>query len=247
MRLFVYNIRYGTGTGSTFHFPIPFLGYLRNTTANLKRITNFIKGYAPDIVGLIEVDSGSFRCAKDNQAAQIARELDHFHVFQSKYSEGSLVAKLPVFSKQANAFLTSSEIRTQRFHYFQRGVKRLVIELELNDVTVFLVHLSLKFRHRQDQLSDLYALVKNASTPVLVAGDFNPLWGDREMELFLAATGMKNANEACAPSYPSWKPSRQLDFILHTRDIDITHFEIPRVTFSDHLPLVCDFEIKKQG
>ena len=32
------------------------------------------------------------------------------------------------------------------------GIKRLIIELELDDVAIFLVHLSLKFRHRQYQL-----------------------------------------------------------------------------------------------
>ena len=244
MRLLVYNIRYGAGAGKGFHFPFPFLGYLRKTTENLGRITAFIKGYTPDIVGLIEVDSGSFRCEKDNQAVRIAQELDHFHVFQSKYATHSKIGKLPVFNKQANAFLTSNEIRTQKFHYFQRGIKRLVIELELKDLTVFLVHLSLKFRHRHDQLSDLYSLVKDVQTPVIVAGDFNPLWGDREMNLFLAATGLRSANVEAKPSFPSWKPTRQLDFILHTPEIQIRHFEIPRVTYSDHLPLVCDFEIR---
>jgi endonuclease/exonuclease/phosphatase (EEP) superfamily protein YafD len=28
-----------------------------------------------------------------------------------------------------------------------------------------------------------------------------------------------------------------------SRGIDITSFRIPSVTFSDHLPLVCDFEL----
>lgn len=244
MRLLVYNIRYGAGTGKAFHFPLPFLGYLRNTTANVHRITEFIKSQQPDIVGLIEVDSGSFRHEKDNQAERIARELAHFHVCECKYGTKSLFGRLPLFNKQVNAFLTSSEIRTPRFHYFQAGIKRLVMELELNEVTLFLVHLSLKFRHRHHQLSDLYSLVKASTKPVIVAGDFNPLWGDREMSLFLAATGLRNANARNLPSYPSWMPHRQLDFILHSPAIRINRFEVPGVRLSDHLPLVCDFELE---
>ena len=247
MRLLIYNIRYGTGTGSKFHLPLPFLGYLRNTSANLQRITDFIKGYEPDIVGLIEVDSGSFRTDRSNQAEQIANALDHFHVYQGKYGSKSLLGRLPVFSKQVNAFLTSNEIRTPRFHYFREGVKRLVIELELNDLTVFLVHLSITFRHRHHQLRDLYALVKGANRPVIVAGDFNPLWGDTEMELFLAATGLRNANARSLPSFPSWMPHRQLDFILHSPNIRINRFEIPHIRLSDHLPLVCVFEVEPQS
>ena len=246
MRLLVYNIRYGAGTGGGFHFPIPFMGYLRNTSANLGRITEFIKGYEPDIVGLIEVDSGSFRSGRSNQAERIADALDHFHVYQGKYGSHSFVGRLPLFNKQVNAFLTSNEIRTPRFHYFREGIKRLVIELELNDLTVFLVHLSLKFRHRHHQLRDLYTLVKGARRPVIVAGDFNPLWGDTEMELFLAATGLRNANARGIPSFPSWMQHRQLDFVLHSPAIRVNRFEVPHITLSDHLPLVCDFDVERK-
>ncbi|MBA4388510.1 MAG: endonuclease, partial [Verrucomicrobia bacterium] len=129
------------------------------------------------------------------------------------------------------------------FHYFDKGVKRLIIELELANLTVFLVHLALSFKARQHQLSDLYSLVKGTRQPHIVAGDFNASWGDREIRLFLAATGLAKAGPASTPTYPSWKPKRELDFILHSPEIKVTGFMIPQVTFSDHLPLVCDFEI----
>jgi endonuclease/exonuclease/phosphatase family metal-dependent hydrolase len=244
MRLVVYNIRYGAGVSTTFHLPLPFAGYMRRTSRNLRQITEFIKALNPDIVGLIEVDSGSFRSNRQNQAATIADALDHFHIYESKYETGSPLQKLPLFNKQANAFLTSNKVHAQRFHYFSKGVKRLVIELEIEQLTIFLVHLSLKYRHRQYQLNDLYALVKDVQRPVIVAGDFNPFWGDREISLFLAATGLKNANERGLASHPSWQPRRQLDFILYSPGITVSRFEVPRVTFSDHLPLVCDFEIR---
>lgn len=243
MRLLLYNIRYGAGTGRSFHFPVPFAGYLRNTSANLQRITEFIKQTEPDVVALVEVDSGSFRSARHNQAEDIARALGHYHVFQNKYGTESLISRLPIFHHQANAFLTTNHIESTRFHYFNKGVKRLVIELEFSNVNIFLVHLSLKFRHRHEQLRDLYALLKPVSKPVIVAGDFNPLWGDHEMELFLAATGLQNANKEQRPSYPSWMPRRQLDFILHSEKIRVTRLDIPDVRYSDHLPLVCDFEV----
>lgn len=243
MRLLLYNIRYGAGAGSRFHFPVPFAGYLRNTTANLARIIDFIKEKHPDVVALVEVDVGSFRSERHNQAELIAQALGHYLVFENKYGEYSFVRRLPIFRKQANAFLSKRELYLPRFHYFNHGIKRLVIELELDDLTIFLVHLSLKFRHRHRQLTDLYELLKHVSKPVIVAGDFNPLWGDHEMELFMAATGLLNANRQRLPSYPSWMPRRQLDFILHSEEIRVTDLEVPRVPYSDHLPLICDFEV----
>ena len=121
-----------------------------------------------------------------------------------------------------------------------------VIELELANLVIFLVHLSLGFRTRHDQLNDLYALVRNVRKPCIVAGDFNAFWGDREIGLFLAATGLAISTAKPQPSFPSWKPRRQLDFILHSPLVRITDFFMPQVTYSDHLPLVCDFEIGDQ-
>ena len=243
MRFLLYNIRYAAGIGRHFHLPVPYSGYFKNTNGNLKKIVDFIKLVNPDITGLIEVDSGSFRSEKNNQAEAVAWELQHDHIYQSKYSASSVARKMPLLNKQGNAILTNQEIVSQRFHYFREGVKRLVIELELADLSVFLVHLSLKFRHRQYQLQDLYHMTNGVKKPVIVAGDFNALRGDRELQLFLAATGLINANSNGQPSHPSRAPRRQLDYIFHSPQIQITDFQIPQITLSDHTPLVCEFEI----
>ena len=61
MRLLVYNIRYATGTGPAFHLPLPGAGYLRSNRKILTGITEFIRAEQADVVGLIEVDTGSIR------------------------------------------------------------------------------------------------------------------------------------------------------------------------------------------
>ena len=245
VRFLLYNVRYCAGVGARFHFPFPGSGYLKRTHGILEDVTRFIGAQKPDVVGLVEVDGGSFRSGRRNQAEHIAAALGQYHSYESKYGDSSWVRFLPVANKQVNAFLTSSVVQDARFLYFEHGIKRLVIQLELENLTVFLVHLSIRYRHRQRQLGDLYTLVKEVKKPHLVAGDFNAFWGDNEIELFLAATGLRNANTASLPSYPSWAPKRQLDFILHSPDIMIRNFEMPRVEYSDHLPLVCDFDIDR--
>ena len=238
MRLLIYNIRYGTGGR---RFLLPWSGYFRRTADNLGDITRFIGELDPDIIGLLEVDEGSYRSSRKNQAETIADALGHYHTFRCKYGAASLAHLIPVLNKQGNAFLTRNTITNERFHYFEKGVKRLVIELELDDIVIFLVHLSLTFRVRHYQLSDLYSLVKDADKPVIVAGDFNARWGDTEIQLFQAATNLVNANVDGTPSFPSWSPKRQLDFVLHSPGIRPARFWMPPVTYSDHLPLVIDF------
>jgi len=244
MRLLLYNIRYGTGTGVRFHFPFPFSGYLKRTNKNLFRIIDFIKSVDPDIIGLIEVDRGSFRSYGSGQAEIIANNIGHFSIYGSKYAKKSLLRIYPIINKQGNAFLSRIPIVSTKKHYFSDGIKRLIIEIELEDVVIFLVHLSLKFRHRHHQLAELNSLLKKTKKPVIVAGDLNTMWGDRELHLFLEATGLKNVNIKSEPSYPSHAPKKQLDFILCSPKIKIIDFMIPDVILSDHSPLGCDFEVE---
>ena len=244
MRFVLYNIRYATGTGAAFHLPVPGAGYLRSNPRVLDGITQFIKSRDPDIVGLIEVDTGSIRTGLVNQAQVIAKSLGHYSTYQCKYGTSSINTLVPIVRKQANAFLASPRVEGERFHYFDTGIKRLIIELELDELCVFLVHLSVKFRHRHAQLRHLFELIRHSTKPVIVAGDFNTFWGEHEMALFMEATGLRSANRHRLPSYPARRPRIELDFILYSRGIEIDSFEIPDVTFSDHRPLICDFRVE---
>jgi endonuclease/exonuclease/phosphatase family metal-dependent hydrolase len=226
VRLLLYNIRYATGTGPAFHLPVPGAGYLRSSR---------------------QVDTGSIRTGMVNQADFIARSLGHYSTFECKYGVSSVNQMVPIVRKQANAFLAAPRVRGERFHYFDTGIKRLIIELELDDIAIFLVHLSLKFRHRQYQLRYLYDLIRKTSKPVIVAGDFNTYWGDHEIYLFMQAAGLANANARGLPSYPSSSPRKELDFILHSSRIEVNRFEIPDIQLSDHLPLICDFTIHERA
>jgi endonuclease/exonuclease/phosphatase family metal-dependent hydrolase len=243
MRLLLYNIRYGVGAGASMHMPLPGAGYLLGNQNVLPDITAFIKSADPDIVGLIEVDTGSIRSRRVNQAETIAAELGMNTSYESKYGAKSINQLLPIIRKQGNAFLAAPRVHGETFHYFDTGIKRLIIELEMDEFAVFLVHLSLKYRHRHLQLRKLYDLIEATSKPVIVAGDFNTFWGENEIYLFMRAAGLKSANVKSLPSYPSRAPRKELDFVLYQEGVRVTNFEIPQVRHSDHLPLICDFEV----
>lgn len=238
MRFLLYNMHYATGP--KIHNSMNF------SKKNLVRISTFLRELEPDLVGLIEVDHGSYRSRGENQAEHLANSLGHYHTHSVKYGQRSFWRHVPVMKKQGNAFLARDRIRNETFHFFDSGMKRLVIELELEHVVVYLVHLALGGRARHRQLGALYDLVKKTSGPCLVAGDFNMLWGNREIDLFLAASGLRNANTMGIPTYPSQNPHRHLDFILHSESIKIRNFQVPRVNFSDHLPILVDFDVQVQ-
>jgi endonuclease/exonuclease/phosphatase family metal-dependent hydrolase len=241
MRFLLYNIRYGTG-GNMNRFPLS--GYIRNTQRHLDEVIHFLKESEPDVIGLIEVDAGSYRSGLKNQAEVIAEALGHYHTYKSKYPEKHpLLSWFPVLSKQGNAFISRDSIQRETFHYVTRGMKRLVIELELQNVVFLLVHLALSYRVRQEQLRQLKRLVRKVDKPCIVAGDFNVLTGGAELELFKDAAGLVDPSPGTVPTFPSWKPKKELDFILHTPDIRVNQIRVPQVIYSDHLPLICDFEV----
>ena len=227
------------------HMPLPGAGYVLGNQSVLPEITRFIKTIDPDIVGLIEVDTGSIRSRMVNQAEKIAADLGMNSSYETKYGERSFNQILPIVRKQGNAFMAAQRVHGEKFHYFDTGIKRLIIELEMEEFAVFLVHLSLKYRHRHLQLRRLHDLIEATAKPVIVAGDFNTFWGENEIYLFKRAAGLTSANTGSIPTYPSRAPRKELDFVLYQEGIEVHNFEIPDVRLSDHLPLICDFEVSK--
>lgn len=225
------------------HMAVPGARYVLGDQSVLPAIAQFIKTIDPDIVGLIEVDTGSIRSRNVNQAEKLADELGMNSSYETKYGLKSFNQLLPIVRKQGNAFMAASRVHGETFHYFDTGIKRLIIELEMDDYAIFLVHLSLKYRHRHLQLRRLYDLIQETQKPVVVAGDFNTFWGENEIYLFMKAAGLRSANIDSRPTYPSRAPRKELDFILYQDGIRVTEFDVPDVKLSDHLPLVCDFEL----
>ncbi len=243
MKFILYNIRYGTG--KYLNQPLKHVrGYLSKSYSHIDKIGEFLKEYNPELVGLVEVDLGSYRCKSENQAELLANKLETYHIYKNKYEAESRMMKIPVLRRQGNAFLSKYDVSEEKFHYFRKGMKKLIIELETDNVVIFLVHLALGGKTRLRQIVELYDVMDRCKKPFIVAGDFNLFWGEEEISLFLKALNLKNANEYKQPTYPSWNPKKILDFILCSDKIKINDFKVLQTTLSDHLPLMIDFEIE---
>lgn len=241
LRLILYNIRYGMGPGTNLTLvPTP-------PVTPFSGVVSFLRENRPDVVALVEVDTGSMRTGSVNQALAVAESLGgHEAHYECKYAPTSITQRIPVARKQANAFVVRHRNAAARYHYFDKGVKRLVIELDLGLCSIFLVHLSLKYRHRQIQLRDLHALLETGRKPVIVAGDFNTLHGAWELDLFAAATRLRSVNSARLPTYPSRRPRKELDFVLVSEDIAVVECRVPEISYSDHRPIVCDLLLPEE-
>jgi endonuclease/exonuclease/phosphatase family metal-dependent hydrolase len=220
--------------------------YLRSAQHHWEKIRDFVMEMNPDVAGLVEIDTGSIRSGRRNQVAELARSLTHFPVYGGKYGGKSIANYLPILRHQGNAILAREEPQHCQSHFFEAGLKRLIVEVNVLGVTFFLVHLALGPRIRELQLKHLATLIGQARKPVILAGDFNTFQGGEELVGLMAATGLRRVRRRPAPTYPSYKPKSELDFILCSEHIEVENFAVlEHIRYSDHLPLVLDFQVRK--
>lgn len=242
IRLVLYNIRYCTGAGWRHHVPFPFAGSLRATCGRRSDISEFIASLGPDIVGLVESDRGSFRNRGMSQPEELAVRLGQQCLFSPKYRHIRLAERIPLLCHQGNAVVTGLPMSTTAVHRLSRGMKNAVIEAGFDNFTFMLVHLSLGQSARRQQILELAGIASSLTKPLVLAGDFNIFDGQTELGPLLEA-GLKKAGPLFCPTFPSWKPRHGFDMILHSPEISILGFDVPSISFSDHLPVVCDFTL----
>jgi len=242
MRLMLFNIAYGTGGARSYpHRILTLHRYLRAPRRHFDQIQQFVRHTRPDILGLVEVDAGSVRTGRRNQVVELSRSLSHFS-YATKYGRTSVCRYLPIFRHQGNALLTRDRLDACVHHFCRVGLKRLIVEAEVGGLRLFLVHLALERRVRAEQIAHLGQLIGRPTGPCIVAGDFNAFGGREELDELVASSGLHNPNRRGLPTFPSWQPRRELDYILCSRHIDIRRFRVrDDVRLSDHFPLVLDF------
>lgn len=114
---------------------------------------------------------------------------------------------------------------------------------------VFNLHLGLGERERREQLRRLLACRTVQSlqqhTPVIVAGDFNDVWGTLGKRLLVPAgfTGPARPPR----TFPAWAPVRALDSLYVRGDVQVARLERVQTAAarraSDHLPLFAELRV----
>lgn len=242
MKILIYNIAYSTGLKGTL------AGYLTNfwrylfwaPQKNLRNLSDFLKQQNPDVVCLIEADTGSFRNRFKSQVLSIAKTLSLPYSWSaSKYGPKSPSRLMPTLRKQHDAVLSRIE-GAMETHYLKHGAKKLVQEFIVNGLSIFVVHLALRASVRKKQLKELTAMLGECPRPHLVCGDFNIFKGLHEVRDFMGNSRL--ALVQGDPTFPSFRPASTIDLILTSEKICVKGSGVPQVLFSDHLPVWVEIE-----
>ncbi|MFY9342450.1 MAG: endonuclease/exonuclease/phosphatase family protein [Planctomycetota bacterium] len=138
-----------------------------------------------------------------------------------------------------------------------RSVLHAELKLAVGDghhrtLHVFNLHLGLGGAERRAQLQRLLAAREltaiHATTPVVVAGDFNDVWGTLGKDL-LAPAGFRGPARP-QRTFPAWAPVRALDSVWVRGAVDLVELERLRTRgarlASDHVPLVASLRLARQ-
>lgn len=243
VRLLSYNIQSGLTTSRYSEYvtrgwqhvvPVP------SRMANLDRIASLVQPY--DVVGLQEVDGGSLRSGFVDQALYLA-ERARFPICYEQTNR-----RVGQISQHSNVLLSRCRPSAVEDHKLPGAIKgRGALRVRFGGrqgeqaLDVYVVHLSLSRRARRLQMAYLAGLIREDHHVVLM-GDLNCPSDSRDMQWFRGMTGLDEPPPGLH-TYPSWRPTRQLDHILLTRGLRIHSVEVLRDRFSDHLPIAMELTL----
>ena len=256
VKLISYNIEYCEGMEGLWYQYLKFWRIFFPPKNLDHRIVAALLKIRPEILALIEVDIGSLRSRGKDEVRLIEEELGLKNFVEKiKYPLNGwrkLFHHLPIFNKQANALISKFPFTKVRYHVFHEGTKRMVIDATIkcpSPITLLVAHLSLGKKARGKQINELINIVNKIKNPVILMGDFNTFNGEKEIEDLLKKTHLNDKisldKNSIPLTEPAWHPKRRLDYILVSPQIRVKKYSVLNFHFSDHLPLMIDFELRK--
>ncbi|MBT7902514.1 hypothetical protein HN587_01530 [Candidatus Woesearchaeota archaeon] len=254
VKLICYNVEYCKGNEGLWYQYLQFWKVFRRPKKLDQKILEKLKPIDPDIVALIEVDTGSFRAHKDD-VVFFEKGL-HMKSFVEKMqypfiSWIKLFSYIPLMNQHSNGAISKYQFEDVKYHELSSGVKRIVVEATVRcpkPITLLIAHLSLGKGSRTKQIKDLIKIINKCKHPVILMGDLNTVHGTGEMESLLQKTHLNDKFKinpfSLRKTFPTWSPNRRLDYILTSQKIKVKDYRVLDFHFSDHRPLFIEFDVK---
>jgi endonuclease/exonuclease/phosphatase family metal-dependent hydrolase len=244
LRLFTYNIHKCIGGVDRRYRP--------------ERIRETIAPNKPDIVFLQEVDEGTLRSKGDRQVDVLADALGFRHrVFYPNvrvrgggHYGNAILSRFPL-TEARNIDVTIPLTKARSVLHVRVRIRSRSGGRRIRTVHLFNLHLGLSQPLRRLQLRKLMDSHPishlHPRTPVIVAGDFNDVWGTLGPRI-LSPAGFRTFEDTFF-TFPAVAPLRALDSVYVRGDIVLERIERPTAGpvrwASDHLPLLAELRFPR--
>ncbi|MDR5899296.1 endonuclease/exonuclease/phosphatase family protein [Halomonas vilamensis] len=241
LRLLTFNLQVGIQTSAYHHYVTRSWQHLLPHPERNQRLDIMGKVMGRfDVVGLQEVDGGSFRSSRVNQVEYLATRAGLSHHFQQ------LNRNLGRIAQHSNGLLSRLAPTQVEEHRLPgtlpgRGAIHARFGNGPDALHVFVAHLALSHRGRARQLDYLSEIIRPLRH-VVVMGDLNctpeQIHAHKRFSDSLPLHPVKPLL-----SYPSWQPRRALDHILLSQSLEASEVRVLDHLFSDHLPIAVDLPL----
>lgn len=205
---------------------------------DLARLAAVIQAQEPDVVMLQEVDNRCKRTGGVDQTAELAKLIGLQQVFGKAmdFQDG----------EYGQAILSRYPLSDLRIHRLPgEGEPRIalsaVAETPIGPVTVASIHLDYQDEARQLAQAQVAsaALLEVATSPVILAGDFNANADSKTLGVFSQAPWTVVPKAGHPATHPAEKPTDEIDFTV-VRGLATVKptVVIPEAVASDHRPLL---------
>ena len=241
LRLLTFNLQVGIQTSAYHHYVTRSWQHLLPNPRRQKRLDVMGEVLSKfDVVGLQEVDGGSFRSSRVNQVEYLAAKAGFPHHVQQ------LNRNLGRIAQHSNGLLSRlvpSQIEEHRLPGAMPG--RGAIHARFGEgpdaLHIFVAHLALSHRGRVRQLNYLSDIIQPLRH-VVVMGDLNCTPDQLHAhERFSASLPLHPVKPLL--SYPSWQPRHALDHILLSQSLEAAEVRVLDHLFSDPLPIAVDLPL----
>lgn len=201
----------------------------------LKEIGRFISGF--DIVCLQELDLGGRRGGFSSQFDAL-KKISGF-----RFGAAQTTRIIPGVSQHGNAIFSRYPIdEVEEYQLPGRTKGRGLLVCTIKGHTIANTHLSLYAKMQVKQLELICDLLRGREKTIL-AGDFNCRSTRPLIQNFAARSELDLVTGNSTKTYPSWKPTADLDHIFASRSISYQKPEVLDVRLSDHLPVQTEFDV----
>ncbi|WP_254901289.1 endonuclease/exonuclease/phosphatase family protein [Tuberibacillus sp. Marseille-P3662] len=247
VKVMTYNIHTGIGTDGDY---------------NIDRIANTIQQSGADIIGLQEVDvNWSDRSNFQNELKRLAEKLDMHYFFAPIYNRDPIQPDDPrrkfgvaILSKHPILQADNHEITrlsTQDPHPEPKpspGFAEALINVKGAKLWFYVTHLDYRSEPivRQMQVEDMLNVMQAHNNKILV-GDMNATPKADELQplfqRFKDTWDITQQDEGL--TYPAYAPTKKIDYILTTPDMDVQSTDVIQTMASDHLPVTADVTLTR--
>ncbi|WP_257347322.1 endonuclease/exonuclease/phosphatase family protein [Pseudalkalibacillus decolorationis] len=220
---------------------------------DLERIARIIEDSDTDIVGLQEVDNHwSERSDFKDQAKELAKRLGMFYTYAPNLDREPLevgghrrqygtavLSKYPIIESE-------NHLLTKIGNTEQRGLLETTINVKGNHLHFYNTHLALTSAEREIQLKEIIEIAGEKKGPKVIMGDLNATPTSNEMKLMYANYVDAFAKTPEAYTYPAEDPSKRIDYIFTSDNIETGETEVISTNASDHLPLTAEIVLERE-